>query len=40
MPLNNNLAERDLRMIKLQQNISGCWDTRAVGADLGDPLLL
>jgi len=37
---NNNLAEYDLRMITVQQNISGCWNIRAVGAGLGDPLLL
>lgn len=32
VPLDNNLAERDLRMIKIQQKISGCWHT-TVGAD-------
>lgn len=32
VPFDNNLVERDLRMIKLQQKISGCWRT-STGAD-------
>lgn len=29
MPFTNNQSERDLRMVRLQEKISGCWRTLA-----------